>query len=160
MMKLCTRVVVLVLVGAVGLSVQTAMAAKSSSGAKSKGSTSALTAAQKAVDAKDYRGALRKLEKLNRSDPENADVLNLLGYSHRKLGKLDEAFDYYHQALAVDPKHRGANEYLGELYLELDQLDEAEHRLAQLKKSCFFGCEERRDLEEAIKEYKASNGAD
>ena len=130
----------------------------SSSG--SSGKSSELESAKDAVEDGRYDEAIELLDRLNREDPNNADVLNLLGYSNRKVGNLDEAFDLYQQALSVDPKHRGANEYLGELYLETDQLAKAEERLAQLKKSCFFGCEEFDELEEAIDAYKEANGLD
>ena len=110
------------------------------------------------VEAARYRKAIRTLEKLNRKEPGNADVLNLLGFAHRKLGEVETAFDYYRKALAADPGHLGANEYLGELYLETDRLREAEGRLARLDEACPSGCEERRELAEAIDAYKAARG--
>ena len=70
------------------------------------------------VEAAEYEDALQVLEKLNREESGNADVLNMLGYAHRKLGRVEDAFDYYGKALAIKPRHLGANEYLGELYLE------------------------------------------
>jgi hypothetical protein len=70
------------------------------------------------------------------------------------LGDTGKAFEHYRIALKIDPKHRGANEYLGELYLETDQLVKAEERLKVLDKACRWGCEEYDDLKEAIEKYK------
>jgi Tfp pilus assembly protein PilF len=112
-------------------------------------------AGQKAVKAKDYESALVYLSKALEKDPNSADTHNLLGYSYRKLGNTEQAFEHYRMALNINPKHRGANEYLGELYLETDQLPKAEERLAVLDKACPWGCEEYDDLKEAIEKYKA-----
>ena len=122
------------------------------------GTPTAYEGAEALVEAARYRKAIRTLEKLNRKGPGNADVLNLLGFAHRKLGEVETAFDYYRKALAADPGHLGANEYLGELYLETDRLREAEGRLARLDEACPSGCEERRELAEAIDAYKAARG--
>jgi tetratricopeptide (TPR) repeat protein len=110
---------------------------------------------QKAVKASDFQSAVRYLTKAVKKNPNNADAQNLLGYSYRKLGKIDEAFEHYNLALKLNPKHRGANEYLGELYLETGQLTKAEERLEVLDKACIRGCEEYDELKEAIGNYKA-----
>ncbi len=73
--------------------------------------------------------------------PEDADMLNLLAYSQRKLQRFDEALVNYQKALGIEPEHRGANEYLGELYLQLGQPDKAQERLQVLDEACFFGCD-------------------
>ena len=109
------------------------------------------------VEATDYEDALEVLDKLNRKESGNADVLNMLGFAHRKLGRLDAAFDYYRQALAIEPRHLGANEYLGELYLETGELEKAEERLAELAIACPSGCEERDELSEAIAAYREAH---
>ena len=114
-------------------------------------------AGQKAVKARDYESALVYLSKALEKDPNRADTHNLLGYSNRKLGNTDKAFEHYRIALRINPKHRGANEYLGELYLETGQLAEAEERLAVLDKACPWGCEEYYDLKEAVEKYKAKS---
>jgi tetratricopeptide (TPR) repeat protein len=80
----------------------------------------------------------------------NPDILNYLGYSHRKLGLFDKAQAYYSTALKIDPDHLGANEYLGELYLEVGELDKAREQLATLDRICEFGCAEREDLARLI----------
>ncbi|HEX2386077.1 MAG TPA: tetratricopeptide repeat protein, partial [Candidatus Binatia bacterium] len=89
--------------------------------------------------------------------PDDADVHNLLGYSYRKLGNYDKALEHYRTALKLDPRHRGAHEYLGELYLETNRLPDAENELSALKKNCpWFGkCEEYEDLKAEIEKYKA-----
>ena len=101
-----------------------------------------------------YRSAIKYLIKAFEKDPNNADVYNLLGYSHRKLGFNDKAFDYYKIALKLDPRHRGAHEYIGELYLKRNELEKAKEHLKHLDSICFFGCEEYDDLKEAIKNYE------
>lgn len=118
--------------------------------------TSEYLKAKAMVDAKDYRGAMPILEKIIAKHPRNADALNLMGFSSRKLGKPDDAMEYYQKALAINPNHIGANEYLGEFYLEMKNLPKAEERLKVLAKAC-KGCEEQKELEAAIAKYKASN---
>lgn len=112
-------------------------------------------AAEKAVKAGDFKRAIGLLEPMYKAQPKNADVLNMLGYSHRKLGEIDKAMAYYTAALKEDPKHRGAHEYLGELYLMMGNLAKAEEHLAKLDDLCFFGCAEYTDLKNAIAAYKA-----
>jgi len=111
--------------------------------------------AVKRVDAGDYAGAIPLLQKAIAADPTNANAHNYLGFSHRKLGNVDVALAQYGKALELNPKHLAANEYLGELYLDLDQLDKAKERLAVLDDACFFGCEEYRELKEKIAAYQA-----
>ena len=64
----------------------------------------------------------------------------------------------YARALAIDPRHTEAIEYLGELYLALDDLARAEEQLAKLGEICSSGCEEYEELKEAVEEYKAARG--
>lgn len=78
------------------------------------------------------------------------DILNYLGYVHRKLGRMEKAQGYYAEALSIDPGHKGANEYLGELYLEIGEIDKAKRQLATLEAICDFGCAEREDLARLI----------
>lgn len=110
------------------------------------------------VEAADYEDAIRILEKLKRKSPRDPDVLNLLGYAHRKLGRMEPALELYQEALAIDPRHLGANEYLGELYLETGQLAMAEERLAELAAACPSGCEEHDELSQAIAAYRSEHG--
>ncbi len=111
------------------------------------------------MEAGKYAAANPLLQKTVAKESKNADAYNLLGYSHRKLGDVEMAMAHYGRALELDPKHRGANEYLGELYLELGRLDEAQERLAVLDKACFFGCEEYRELKGLIAAYQAKTGS-
>lgn len=111
-------------------------------------------AAQKAIQSKDYQKAIALLKKVDQAFAENADVLNLLGYSYRKIGDFPVSLKYYQRALKVNPNHRGANEYLGELYLQTGKLAKAQERLAVLDKECIFGCDEYDQLKEAIENYR------
>ena len=101
------------------------------------------------VDAGKYDDALTALKKLDAQSPNNPDVLNLIGFSLRKTGHMDAALDYYNKALALNPEHLGANEYLGELYLELKQPAKAKERLETLRRAC-TDCEEFHDLQTKI----------
>ena len=110
------------------------------------------------IEAADYEGGIRILDEANRKEPGNADVLNMLGYAHRKLGGMEAALGFYREALVIEPRHLGANEYLGELYLETGKLELAQERLAELVAACPSGCEERHELAEAIDAYKSEHG--
>ena len=79
-----------------------------------------------------------------------------MGYSHRKLDLLEKAFFYDDKVLKLDPRHQGANEYIGELYLQTNNLKKAEEHLEVLDDVCFFGCDEYDDLKDAIEKYKKS----
>lgn len=103
-----------------------------------------------------WRDAIAALKEVN--DTGSADWNNLMGYSHRKAKVPDYAAaeGYYNAALRIDPKHRGALEYSGELYLMMGDLPKAEERLAALDKACTFGCGELRDLRAAVASFKAN----
>ena len=126
-------------------------------GPKEKTENANIVAARKAIDAKDYKAAVGHLMKAVQEEPKNADAHNMLGYSYRKVGTFDKSMEHYQTALKIDSGHRSAHEYLGELYLDMNQLDNAEKQLAALKKACpFFGkCEEYEDLKKAIDSHKA-----
>jgi Flp pilus assembly protein TadD len=100
--------------------------------------------------------AIAELKRVN--DPASADWNNLMGYSLRKAKTpdLEGSERFYNEALRINPKHRGALEYSGELYLMKGDLATAEKRLAALDKACTFGCEEYTDLKKAIERYKAA----
>ena len=117
-----------------------------------------IAAARKAIDAKDFKTAVGYLTKAVQEEPNNADAHTMLGYSYRKLGTFDKSMDSYQRALKIDANNRSAHEYLGELYLDMKQPDNAEKQLVVLKKACpFFGkCEEYDDLKEAIEKYKTT----
>ena len=111
----------------------------------------------KAVRAGDYTAALARLEKAVEENARDANAWNYMGYSFRKLKQDDHALVAYQKALAIDPNHRGANEYLGELYLQTGQLEKAKERLKVLDSACFFGCEAYDVLKKAIAAYQATN---
>ena len=117
--------------------------------------------ARKAIDGKDWNRALSELKEAERADPRNADVQNLLGYSYRKKAapELAKAFEHYNNALRLDPRHKGAHEYIGEAYLMDKNPAEAEKHLAELEKICGNkACEEYQDLARSIADYKAKGG--
>lgn len=116
-------------------------------------------AASQLVEDGKYAEAIPLLERVVAKDAKNADALNYLGYSNRQLGNNDAALTHYQAALALEPSHRGANEYLGELYLMLGDVAKAEERLEVLDGACFFGCEEYTELKNAITAYKAKAGS-
>lgn len=109
-----------------------------------------LDGAQRRIDAGDYRGAIPILTQVVKAEPRNADALNLMGYSLRKTGQTDLALQYYNAALGLMPRHLGANEYLGELYVELGQFDKAKERLVVLRAACGEDCRQTKELEQAI----------
>ena len=113
-------------------------------------------AGKKAIEARDWNGAIKALTAAAQRDSRNADIQNLLGYAYRNAGQLDPAFKHYQRALQLDPRHRGAHEYIGEAYLMADNLAKAEEHLATLKRLCLSACEERDDLMKSIERYRAS----
>ena len=116
----------------------------------------ALSAARAQIADKKWDGAIAELKRVN--DTGNADWNNLMGYSLRKGAAPDYAGaeKFYAEALRIDPKHRGALEYSGELSLMTGNLPKAEQRLAALDKACFFSCEEYTDLKKAVARYKGN----
>jgi tetratricopeptide (TPR) repeat protein len=116
-------------------------------------------AGKQALERKDWGEAARRFRQAALRDPDNADLQNYLGFSHRKLGQLDSAFAYYRRALELNPRHRGAHEYAGEAYLMVGDLARAEEHLAALRKICLLPCEELGDLEREIAAYRKKTGA-
>ena len=96
---------------------------------------------------KSYIKAQTLFIKSNQKKPNTADTLNYLGFTTRKLGDFENGEKYYLQGLAIDPKHRGINEYLGELYVATNRHSLAVERLEVLK-GC--GCEEYEQLKAVI----------
>jgi len=108
-----------------------------------------LTSVRAKIKAKDFKGALAELTPLLATH-QHADIYNLMGFSLRKAGDYKQAYTFYRKALDFDPEHKGALEYLGELYVETGQIDKAKENVALLKRLCPDGCEELADLEQAI----------
>ena len=96
---------------------------------------------------KSYKKALKLLTKSNLKKPNNADTLNYLGFTTRKLGDYKNGEKYYLQGLALQPNHIGINEYLGELYVQTGRIDEAKKRLKVLE-NC--KCKEFEELKSVI----------
>lgn len=111
--------------------------------------------AQSAVYAGDFPTAQRLLAQLAVSEPKNADVWNLLGYTNRNMDLIGPAMEAYDVALTLDPKHLGALEYQGILFVQLKRMDDAQKNLDKLKSLC-TDCEEAIDLAEAIAAAPAS----
>ena len=113
------------------------------------------TAGKKALGAGDWNGAIAALKLAALRDPQNADIQNYIGYAYRRLRQLEQAFVYYQQALAFNPRHRGAHEHLGEAYLVKGDLVKAQEQLAALRDICLIPCIEYDDLQTAIAAYKS-----
>lgn len=108
-----------------------------------------LVDARAMVKAKRWTSAISELSRLTVLAP-SADVYNLLAFSQRNVGDYENALPNYFKALALDPDHKGAHEYLGELYLKTGEMAKARALLARLVTLCPQGCEERDDLAQAI----------
>lgn len=137
-----------------------AMAAGSSSSSRPPAAPSARTSdydtGVKAVKAGDYQRALDLLHKVVQAEPRNADAWNYIGFSERNLGRFDPSLAAYQKALAINPNHVGANEYLGELYLKLGDPEKARQQLAKLQSVCPSGCPEYNDLKKAVDAYQTA----
>ena len=142
---------------AVGLLVWQSFALADMPEPKAKAENPNVVAGRKAIEAKDFKSAVGHLTKAVQEEPMNANAHSMLGYSYRKVGTFDKSMEHYHAALKIDSNHRSAHEYLGELYLDMNQPDSAAKQLVALKNACpFFGrCEEYDDLKKAIDTYKA-----
>jgi Flp pilus assembly protein TadD len=113
-------------------------------------------AGRKAIEARDWNGAIASLSKAAQRDSRNADIQNLLGYAYRNSGQLDPAFKHYQRALQLDPRHLGAHEYIGEAYLMANNVAKAEEHLTQLKRYCTSAaCDPYDDLRKKIETYRA-----
>lgn len=109
----------------------------------------------------DWSGAQTILKDALQKSPENADYHNMYAYSIRKGPNPDMSlvFQHYNKALAIDPKHLGAHEYLGEAYLQVGNLAKAKEELAALDKLCFFSCDEYSLLKKAVADYETKQAA-
>ena len=112
--------------------------------------TAELTKIRSLIEAKNFSAALSALQAADKTFPNNADINNLLGYSARNLKQYKPAATYYAKALKIDPKHLGALEYQGELFMLTKKTSEAKKNLAKLKSLCGVSCAEYLDLKKAI----------
>jgi len=120
-----------------------------------------LERARSAIQQKDWSGAQSILRDAVARDSSNADYHNLYAYSIRKGANPDMSlvFKHYNQALSIDPRHKGAHEYLGEAYLMVGNVGKAKEHLAQLDKICFFPCSEFSELKTAISDFETKKVA-
>jgi tetratricopeptide (TPR) repeat protein len=139
-----------------GLCLWLAVPALAAMGDPDPGEPAWLTEVRKELKAQRFDQAASALKTANAV--ESAEWHNLLGYALRKKSPPDlvAAETHYKRALELDPKHRHAMEYYGELFLMKGDLAGAEAMLKRLDRACFFGCEELRDLKKAIERFKAA----
>ncbi len=109
---------------------------------------------KKAIDEKRWADAVKALSSAALRDTRNADIQNYLGYAYRHIGQMDKAFAHYERALKLNPRHRGAHLYVGEAYLLLGKLAQAQEHLKALQTICLVPCEELDDLKTKIDLYQ------
>ena len=126
-----------------------AFAVGTSDGTTAAASEASYAEAKATVDAGNYTAALPMLVMLTKDAPQDANAWNLLGFTHRKLGEMDDAAKAYTVALKINPEHLGTLEYQGEMYIQTGKLDMAKANLAKLKTIC-GNCEEYGDLAKAL----------
>ena len=107
-----------------------------------------------AAEQQDWKSAAAAMNEALAADSRNADYHSLYAYALRRSGSpdMDVVFKHYNEALRLDPRHRGAHEYIGEAYLMVGNVAKAKEHLSALDKICFFGCSEYNDLKKAISE--------
>lgn len=120
------------------------------SGDSAPAKASEISSARKALKADNFAAAEALLKTAVEKDTGSADAWNLLAYSIRKQGRMDEAEELYGKALAIDKEHVGALEYLGVLYVQTGRLDKAKMLLARIDDACLFSCDEHDALKDAI----------
>ena len=86
----------------------------------------------------------------DKSDPR---ILNYLGYSHRKSGRVSVGLGYYQEALRQDPNYTQVREYMGEAYLQQGNVEAAQEQLSEIERRCGKGCREYTLLAEQIDTY-------
>ena len=106
--------------------------------------------ALKLIKKNSFKAAVENLNIAEKHQKKDADIYNYLGFSYRKMGKMELAAVNYEKALDIDPKHKGALEYQGEMYITLGQLDKAKANLKKLSNICFLGCSEEKILKKSI----------
>lgn len=114
--------------------------------------------AREHIQANRYTDAIPLLKTVVAAEPQNADAWNLLAFSQRKMDDLQESLANYKKALEIDPDHKDAHEYMGELFLRMGDLKSAEEHLKRLDSLCLFGCKQYDELKAAIAAYKKQKG--
>ena len=109
------------------------------------------------INERRYQDAIASLQRARDSFGAHPDILTYLGFANRKLNRFEVAEDYYRQALAAAPDHKGATEYYGELMVERGDIVGAKKMLARLESLCTFGCAEADELRKWIQEKPGSS---
>jgi len=135
-----------------GSSANTAPSYGATAGPSAAGS-SEYSSAVRLISREQYADAIPHLQLALTENPHSADTLNYLGYTERMIGNYPISLIYYQQALHEDPDHKGVHEYMGELYLKMNDLASAQGQLAELTRLCPSGCDERDALTKAIAAY-------
>jgi tetratricopeptide (TPR) repeat protein len=127
-----------------------------------------LDAGKAAFDREDWSAVIESMSKVVARRPWDDMAHTSLGFAYRKLGRYDVSLTHYERALELNPHNRGALEYLGEAYLELEQPDGAAQMLERLQMECRrvaddaadweTGCEEWLDLKAAYDAYHLDGG--
>lgn len=104
-----------------------------------------------------YSEAIEILRDVVSAEPTNADAWNMLGFSYRNINDMGNAWDAYERALAINPSHKGAHEYIGEWYLKQGDLASAQAQLAKLATLCPEGCIERETLAASIETVESNS---
>jgi Flp pilus assembly protein TadD len=119
------------------------------------GAADPFAGARNLIQQERWRDAIAELQRVNQT--ASADWHNLMGYSYRKARTPDlvAAQRHYDAALTIDPRHRGALEYSGELFLMKNDLPAARQRLASLETVCGRNCAEFEQLRTAIAGFEA-----
>jgi Flp pilus assembly protein TadD len=112
-------------------------------------------AGRRAVERKNWPEAVERFRRAVSAEPNNADAHNMLGYSLRWSGQMDQAFASYDRALQIDPKHRGALQYSGIASIRTGNLARAEQNLGKLKDLCGVNCTEYKELAQALADARA-----
>lgn len=118
-----------------------------------------VAAGKQAIEARQWPVAIKALSAAALRDTRNADIQNWLGYAYRNAGQLPQAFEHYDRALKLNPRHRGAHEYVGEAWLIAGRPDEAEKHVKALESICLVACEELDELKEKIERYRKQRAA-
>ena len=146
----------IVLISGLSLFLGTTAFAAGNGGSNAPSQPSEYRKAVKAIKKEEYSQAVELLQKVVDKNPKDANAWNYMGYSLRNLKKYDEALAAYEKALKIKPKHKGALEHLGELYLQTGQLEKAKVTLKKLDDACFLSCKEYRELKKQINNYEES----
>ena len=114
-----------------------------------------LAAAKKLIKKEKYYRAIYFLKEALEADAKSADIHNNLGFAYRKMEKFDKSMDAYNKALQIDPNHKGALDYQGELFLTLKKPAEAQKNWKKLQELCPRGCPDLTKLQKAITSYNS-----